>query len=249
MPWPKLNRDLTLHTKELCLVIGAPTAGKSVFALNVAMSLDNPVLYLAMDSAPSVLSRVAALALGVEIGWVYEQLRDPIKKETIVSELSDAYPELFIHTGPITTENLDQRLEALTEILGHAPPFVVMDNLIDTIVPGYTHTDMGFYSNSLNELKRISMAHDTCIMALHHVTRRGSEHSNPHGLGTRALKMSDPLYSGEREAEHVLGVYHSAGKDKLMVQVLKQRDGDGDAQGGLEVGLLWHPKLGKLDRA
>ena len=248
VPWPNLNQNLSLHTKELCLVAGAPGAGKSVFALNVAMSLDTPVLYVAQDSAPSVLSRIAALALGVEISWVYEQLRDAAKKETIVSELGDAYPDLFIHSGAITIEGIDQRLEALTELLGQAPPLVIIDNLIDTIVNGYTHTDMGFYSSSLNELKRISLDRNVCVMALHHVTRRGSEYSNPHGLGTRSLKMTDLLYSGEREAEHVLGIYHTQAKDKMMVQVLKQRDGDSDPEGGLETGLLWHPRHGKLGR-
>ena len=248
-PWPVLNRDLKLHTRELCLVIGAPTAGKSVFALNVAISLDTPVLYFAQDSAPSVLARTAALTLGVEIGWVYEQLRDAVKKETIVSELSDALPNLFIQVGAMTLEGIDQRLEALTEVLGQAPPLVIIDNLIDTIVPGYTYTDMGFYSTSLPELKRIGMDRNVCIMALHHVTRRGGEHTNPHGLGTRALKMTDPLYSGERETEHVLGVYHNPGKDKMHIQILKQRDGDADAEGSMEVSLLWFPKLGKLGRA
>ncbi len=247
-PWPTLNRSLSLHTKELALVAGAPGAGKSVFALNVAMSLQVPVLYIAQDSAPSVLSRVAALALSVEITWVYEQLRDASKKAVIVSELSDAYPDLFIHSGAITIQGIDQRLEALTELLGQAPPLVIIDNLIDTIVPGYTHTDMGFYSSSLNELKRMALEHNVCIMALHHVTRRGGEYSNPHGLGTRSLRMTDLLYSGEREAEHVLGIYHTQAKDRMMVQVLKQRDGDSDPEGGLEVGLLWFPKLGKLGR-
>ncbi len=247
-PWPKLNTHLSLHTKELCLVAGAPGAGKSVFALNVAMSLDTPVLYIAQDSAPSVLSRVAALALGVEIGWVYEQLRDAANKARIIAELADAYPDLFIHSGAITIQGIGQRLEALTELLGQAPPLVIIDNLIDTIVPGYTHTDMGFYSSSLNELKRMALEHNVCIMALHHVTRRGGEYSNPHGLGTRSLRMTDLLYSGEREAEHVLGVYHTQAKDRMMVQVLKQRDGDSDPEGGLEVGLIWHPRHGKLGR-
>ena len=251
MPWPQLDATLKLHTKELCLVAGAPGAGKSVFGLNVAMSLDVPVYYIAQDSAPSVLSRVAALALGAEIGWVYDQLRDDDdKKQRILHDLKDAYPNLYIHDkGPLTVEGLDTRLEAMTELLGMAPPLVIVDNLIDTIVPGYTHTDMGFYSSSLNEFKRIGLERNVCIMALHHVTRRGGEYTNPHGLGTRALMMTDLLYSGEREAEHVLGVYHTVAKDQMKIQILKQRDGDSDPEGGLEVGLMWHPRLGKLGRS
>jgi len=248
LPWPKLDRDLNFHTKELALVAGAPGAGKSVFALNLALSLNVPVVYFAMDSAPSVFARITALALGVEINWVYEQLRDKDLKARIIADLGDAYPDLFIGAGALTTEGISHRLEALTEVLGQAPPLVVIDNLIDMIVPGHTHTDMGFYSTSLNELKRLSMKHNVCVLALHHVTRRGGEYSNPHGLGTRALKMIDLLYSGEREAEHVIGVYHSVGKDRMNIQILKQRDGDADAEGGLEASLLWHPKLGRLGR-
>ena len=246
MPWPRLERDLQLHTKELALVAGAPGAGKSVFALNVGMALDAPVLYLAQDSAPSVFARVAALALGEEISYIYDSMRHAERKQKIVDQLEDAYPDLFIHAGALTVESMEARLIALEEVLGTAPQLVIIDNLIDTIVPGHHHQEIGFYASSLNELKQMAIKHNTCIMALHHVTRRGGESSNPHGLGTRALKMTDLLYSGEREAEHVLGVYHSADKKQLFVQVLKQRDGDADPEGGLEVGLVWHAGLGKL---
>ena len=238
-----------MHTKELVLVAGAPGAGKSVFALNAVLAQNFPVVYFAMDSSPSVLARLTALTLNAEISWVYDQLRDTDQKRRLLADLGDAHPNLFIQAGAITAEGVAQRLEALTEVLGIAPPLVVIDNLIDMVVPGYTHTDMGFYSSSLNELKQMSLKHNVCVMALHHVTRRGGESQNPHGLGTRALKMTDLLYSGEREAEHVLGVYHTVNKDKLAVQILKQRDGDADPEGGLEVQLLWHPRLGSLGRS
>ncbi len=249
LPWPILDQDLNLHTRELALVAGAPGAGKSVVALNLAVAQSTPVLYFAMDKATSVYARTAALALGVEIGWVYDQLRDPDSKAEIINSLDDAYPDLFISAGALTVEGISTRLEALKEVLGQAPPLVIIDNLIDMIVPGYNHTDMGFYSSSLNALKQISLDHNVCVLALHHVTRRGGEYSNPHGLGTRALRMTDLLYSGEREAEHVLGVYHTLGMDKIMVQILKQSDGVASPEGELEFGLLWHPKLGKLGRA
>jgi len=250
LPWPTLNRDLKMHTKELVLVAGAPGAGKSVVALNVAVTQDTPVIYFAQDSPLSVKTRWAALTLGVEINWVTDQLRNEDKKPAILAELAESTsPNMFVHEGAITVERIGQWLEALTEILGIAPPLVIIDNLIDLIVPGYSYTDMQFYSHALSELKQMSIKYDVCMMALHHVTRRGGEQNNPHGLGTRALKMTDLLYSGEREAEHVLGVWHSVNKDKLSVQILKQRDGDADPEGGLMTDLLWHPRLGSLGRA
>ena len=60
--------------------------------------------------------------------------------------------------------------------------------------------------------------------------------------------MTDLLYSGEREAEHVIGVFHNVEKSNMSIQILKQRDGDADPEGGLFVPLVWHPRMGRLDR-
>ena len=58
--------------------------------------------------------------------------------------------------------------------------------------------------------------------------------------------MTDLLYSGEREAEHVLGIYHDQQKTVLNIQILKQRDGEADPEGEMEVRLRWHPSMGRL---
>jgi hypothetical protein len=167
----------------------------------------------------------------------------------MIEAIGNPYPNVFIEDDPLTVADLDLRLEAMTELLGIAPPLVIIDNLIDLRVEGYSYTDMGFYSTCLPQLKALAKKHNVCVLALHHVTRSGGEGGSPHGLGTRALKMTDLLYSGEREAAHVIGIYHSLDKHSLRVQILKQRDGDSDPEGGLEHGLMWHPKLGKLGRA
>lgn len=202
--------------------------------------MTDPVLYLAQDSAPSVFTRVAALALGEDIAWVYDCLRDEQRKQKIVLDLQDEYPNLFIHPGAVTVDEIEARLIALTEVLGEAPKMVVIDNLIDLIVPGYHHQEIGFYATAFNPLKQMAHKHNTMILALHHIRKEQP---------TQALKMTDLLFAGDREAEHVLGVYQSVTKDKLYIQVLKQRDGRADADGGFEVPLQWHPPLGSLGRA
>ena len=249
IPFPKLERHLQLHTKELTLVAGAPAAGKSVFAINLAMNQQDPVLYLAQDSAPSVFARATAYALHMQIADVYTQLRDEESKHTLIERMRNANPNLFVHAGALTVQGIEDRVVALTELLGKAPPLIIVDNLIDTLVPGMHHQEVGFYASTLNEFKQLALRHNTCVMALHHVTRRGGENgTNPHGLGTRRLRMTDLLYSGEREAEHVLGVYHNQGKDRIVVQILKQRDGDADPEGHVEVPLTWKPRFGRLEK-
>ena len=252
LPWEALNRKLSLHTRELVLVAGAPASGKSVFALNMAMSRElqtEPILYFAQDSVPSVLARLTALALNDPIDETMARLRDPDKKLEVLEELQDVRPHLFIHAGALKFEAMELRIQALREVYGKAPKLVVIDNLIDTIVPGSHHQETGFYAQILNQLKQLALDADTCIVALHHVTRRGGERGeSPHGLGTRGLKMTDLLFAGEREAEHVLGVYHSRDQSRMFIQILKQRDGQADPEGGVYTPLVWQPPMGRLER-
>ena len=245
LPWHKLNQHLSIHTKELVLIAAAPSAGKSVFAVNLALNLTEPVLYIAQDSPASVLARMAALDLGIPIDEAFDRIRDDV--EDVASDIEGRHPLLAVEAGACDLDRIDQLVWAATEWLGRAPAVVVLDNLINTIVPGHHHQDIGFYATALPRFQQLSLQENLCFIALHHVTRRGNDAGrNVQGLGTRQLNMTDLLYSGEREAEHVLGIYHDQQKTKLNVQILKQRDGEADPEGDMEVSLRWHPKLGKL---
>lgn len=242
-PWPSVNDLLHLHTKELVVVGAAPGGGKSVFALNLAAHQEGGVLYLAQDSAPSVLSRAAALHTNMTIDRAQEYLRDPGWKEELLDMVDGAYPNIYFQARTQTLEEIEARLVALTEVDGEAPKLVVIDNLNDLTVPGYVHTELGFYAASLNPLKQMAIKHNTCIMALHHVTR-----SDGHGTGQQRLTMTDMMFTGEREAEHVLGIYYNSEKTKMYLQILKQRDGEADSNGNLRLTLSWQADKGRLRR-
>jgi hypothetical protein len=245
LPWHKLNTKLSFHTKELVVVGAAPAAGKSVLAINMAMQTEEPVLYVAQDSAPSVLARMAALELGIPIREAIDLLRDDL--DYVVESMGDRHPLLAIQSGACDLDRIDHMVYAATEWLGRAPELVILDNLINTHVPGHHHQDIGFYATALPRFQQLAIQENLCFIALHHVTRRGNDAGRQvQGLGTRPLNMTDLLYAGEREAEHVLGIYHDQNKTKLNIQILKQRDGDADPEGDLEVSLRWHPELGKL---
>ncbi len=246
LPWRHLNEVLSLHTKELVIIGGAPSSGKSVFATNLAMRLSEPVLYLAQDSSPSIIARLAALATRRDIADVFESLRDPDALEGVADKLKGKRPLLAIQTGAIPVDRVALLCEAATEWLGYPPPVIIIDNLINLIVPGYHHQDGGFYATALPVLQRVAADYNTCVIALHHVTRRAG-HNGAILLPTSPLRLMDLLHAGEREAEHVLGIYHDHHKTRLHVQVLKQRDGEADSGGGLKVPMLWSPPSGKLD--
>lgn len=241
LPWINLDRTIHLATKELVILAGAPGGGKSTLAVNLAMSVDYPTLYVAQDSPASILSRMAAVGLDLSTDDARTTMaRD---RQGVAARMANVRPTLVFERGAKTVPHIGKSIVALTEWLGRPPPLVFIDNLIDLVVPGHTHSDNAFYSTALPELKQMANEYDTTIIALHHVIR--SSDSRKEGLGRSGIKLSDLLYAGEREARHVWAVYNN-GEDRLHVQILKQQDGRADPRGGVEEHLRWVPSFGKL---
>ena len=241
LPWRSMNERVSLRTGELVVVGGAPGGGKSTVAVNMAMKMDYPTLYLAQDSPASVLSRMASLAIGQETGKTFRALTSN-DRLIIAERLKDIRPTLIFERGAVTLEGIEERIDALEEWLGMAPPIVFIDNLIDMIIPGTTHGDNSFYTTALPQLKRLANRYNTAFICLHHVTRGGAAE---HGKGRKGIGLNDLLYAGEREARHVWGVYNN-GDNNLYLQVLKQQDGPADPSGNLQITLQWQPRLGSL---
>ncbi len=245
MPFQSLNDIATLRTQELVVVAGGPGGGKSTLAVNIAHAVDFPVLYIAQDSAASVISRLVALEVGHKTERVYRGLQDPEERDQILRSLKRVRNTLVLETGTVTVERVRMLLEGLEEWIGYPPPLVIIDNLIDMTVPGKNFSDQGFYSESLPQLKVIAHELNTCVMVLHHVTRSAGRDGGKQGLGNKPMKMADLLYAGERTARHVWGCYVS-GERQIRVQVLKQQDGAADPDGNLGVYLRWVPEYTKL---
>ena len=241
LPYKAMNDAISFRTRDLTILAGAPGGGKSTLAVNLAMKMDYPTLYLAQDSPASVLSRMTALVTQDSIGKTAKALNSD-EKYKISKRLADARDTLIFERGAVTIEGIKWRLEALSEWLGEAPKLIFIDNLIDLIVEGTTHGDNSFYTKALPELKRLANTYNTAIIALHHVTRGGN---NSHADGRSPITMNNLLYAGEREARHVWGVYND-GDGTLNLQILKQQDGPADPGGGMSIALKWYPQLGSL---
>lgn len=241
LPYKAMNDAISFRTRDLTILAGAPGGGKSTLAVNLAMKMEYPTLYLAQDSPASVLSRMSALVVQEGITQTARKISSE-ERYRISEQLRNHRPTLIFERGAVTIEGIEERLEALAEWLGEPPKLLFIDNLIDLIIDGTTHGDNTFYTKALPQLKRMANNYNTAIIALHHVTRGGG---NSHASGREGIQMNNLLYAGEREARHVWGVYND-GEGTLKVQVLKQQDGPADPEGHQEVALQWFPELGSL---
>jgi len=240
LPYDGLERLVTLRTNELVVVAGAPGGGKSMLSVNLAMDLNVPVLYFAQDSPNSILTRLAAIAGGLEFTRVADGMETDEGREWLAERLEAVRPTLIYNRDAVTFGEIEAKLFAMREWLGINPPLIIIDNLIDMIVEGSHPSETAFYAHALPRLKQLANKHDVSVCLLHHVKHGENE------TGTKPLKLSDLLFAGAREARHVWGVYRSIGNDYLNVQVLKQQDGEADAYGGLEARLRWYPKYARI---
>ena len=244
LPWPSFANIVKLHTKEIAIVGGAPGSGKSLIAINLAMQVDYPVLYIAQDTPASVVARMVSIEKGWELEKSMRELHSGKSGDMLAGLMKEKHPNIIIERRPVTVTRVEEMLDALEEWHGESPPLVVVDNLIDMRVEGSTHADMSFFTKTLPELKFLANEKNTCIMLLHHVIRRGENSGS--GRGTAPLTLNDLYFAGEREARLVLGVYNN-GVDTLHVQVLKQQDGAASADGNIAVDLRWTPRLARLE--
>lgn len=242
LPWRSVADKVKLNTGELVVMGGAPGGGKSTLAANLAVASETPVLYFAQDTPTSMLARMVALLLGVE---VLEARRHIASDPDYVSRrLADSRPQLIFNAGAVTVERIEASVDALTEWIGAAPHMVIIDNLIDLRVDGFHHQETGFYAEVLPRLKQMAIHKDCSVLALHHVIRSGP--SRDQASGTSPLRLTDLLHAGEREARHVWGVFHN-GDDEMYWQILKQQDGPANPGGELKVPLRWRPRMGRLE--
>lgn len=243
LPWPSIERLVSLSTRELAILAGAPGSGKSTFAVNLAVKSEVPTLYLTQDSPASVFTRMAALITNEPIAVIRKRQQEGgAVRDQLIDTVHRRMPKhLIIEGGRRTIGDIDRRVVAMTEWLGAPPELVILDNLIDLDIEGSHHQETAFYARALTALKALANTRDVCLLALHHVLKSGEK-----GDGVHPITMTDLLHGGEREARHVWGIYHDADATRMYVQILKQQDGAANPSGELRVPLFWTPETGTL---
>ncbi|MFB8199407.1 AAA family ATPase [Kitasatospora purpeofusca] len=212
------------------LAVAGPGTGKSLFALNLALHGDIPVLYFSADSgAATQLSRATAIITGSEVKEVKRRLLEGEFGE-YAEVLGKRWWVRFVYEARPTLADLEVTLAAYFEVFGCYPHLIVVDNITNIDVGGVGNAESFTFSleglcEYLAEMARETGAH---VLALHHVT---GEHSD----GTSPIPLSGVKGKIGRVPYLVLTIHKEIdGMDGRVLHVspVKNREGFEDSSGG-----------------
>jgi KaiC/GvpD/RAD55 family RecA-like ATPase len=156
---------------EVTLVAGQPGAGKSLWALWLALGYIKAGLRGIYFSADSAELGQAARALAM---WVQnlpvseaEQLLED-EDEWALGIMEQVNSLYWSFEDDLTYEAIDDEVQAFWELWGKAPDFVIVDNLTD--VEGQSEDEWGTQRRSMKALTQMARATDSATVVLHHTS-------------------------------------------------------------------------------
>lgn len=213
-PWKSLGALEPLRG-SLCVVLAQPGQGKSALSLNWCLGIPEPSLLVSLDTDLTTQAiRAAAIDSGNSMAHVKQ---DPKAWALYLNRKAERVRAYDLNLG---ARDLLGLIRAEEEFWGSPPALTVVDNISNMVREG----DYQEYRKLFVDLHRTARMGDTFVLALHHVNR-GPAPGQP-------LKMTDGQFSGEQEAEMVLGLW-SKSEDLLNVSILKNRQGRADPAGSL----------------
>lgn len=222
LPWLPLSLVVRPRAGYLVVILGAPGVGKSTVGIQWAYSIvDRPVLVCSLDTdLASQAIRVRAMLEDRSTASVEDEIES--RPEGWDRFFETVRPQVRWSHVPMSADDLDELIVAETEFLGETPALVVVD-----VVGDLTRKEaLEDYSESFKSLHRTARRRKTVVVALHHL-RRGQAAS-----GAVKFALDEGLYSGERGAEVVLGLWQPS-PSTVIVSVLKNRMGRADRRGDL----------------
>ena len=167
---------VNLRRSELALVAAPPGAGKSSFALAIALRAGVPTLYVSADSSARTQAvRILASLTGRSQEYVEslvnanpEWASDMLARTSHIKWCFDSAPGLG---------DIEDEVDAFITAHGAPPLLMVVDNATDVGADG--GDEYGSLRALMRDLKLWARHYDMCVLALHHTSESVEGHPCP----------------------------------------------------------------------
>lgn len=224
------HHEVEFRRGEFSLVAAGPGTGKSLFALNLALYGNIPVMYYSADSnAATQLTRATAILTG-------ENVRD-VKRKLLADDFAEYMGYLakrwwirFSYDARPSLPDIERDLRAYFEVFGMFPHLIVVDNI--TNVAGESSADsaeaftfgLEAMCEYMSDMARVTGAH---VLALHHVVGEFSDGLQPiplSGVKGKVGRVPNLVLTIHKETDEMDGAI-------LHVSPVKNREGFADPSG------------------
>ena len=224
IPWPKLASLMRPRGGNCGVVIAAPGVGKTTFLLNWIVKSQGRALYMSADTTPQDLTaQLGALATGEERTAVETKLQSSSTwRQEYGQHISQTFPNLVLDFDPQPSlAGIAARTDALTELWGVPPQFIVMDTASNVRMKD--RADNAEWQNVWLTANEIARTFSSFFVFAHHVKQ------GPSRSGRTAPEMSDGLWGSDTYAEFVLGL-HTPRPGMIDATIRKNRTGRKDVR-------------------
>lgn len=228
-------RQVAIRRGEVSMIAGAPGAGKSTIALDLAIRSRVPTLYVSADTHSHTVSlRLLANLSGREQAQIEPYMHDPQYQEWVRRTLDPASHIRWCFDSAPSMARIELELEAFTELYGDTPDMVVVDNLTDVAVDGMD--EWGGMRTLLKEMKFLARLYDTAFLVLHH-TSEGWNMS----AGVAHTPARQALQGKVAQTPALILTVSNHDQGLLYVCPVKSRYGQADPSGMTATSFVYRP--------
>lgn len=175
------QRDIRFYRSAVCMTAGRPGGGKSILALDHAIKVGVPTLYISCDmSRFQLATRAAAILTGESISAVKQMLTTAHGRDQYRASLKSADHLFLAFERRPGADDLADLLEAFLERWGVPPSLVVVDNL-NNLLPNSDDEWSGLREMS-HLLQYLALELGACVHVLHHINIGGQDLHTPAGM-------------------------------------------------------------------
>jgi len=227
--WHSLGaQQISFRYGEVSMVAGPPGAGKSTFALALAVHAKVPTLYISADTHSHTMSlRLLAMLTGKPQQEV-EPLMDQ-DREWAAQMLKPADHIMWEFDSAPTLKDIEDAVLAARERLGEDVHLIVLDNAVDVTLDG--QDEWGGLRTLMKELKWWARETGAAVLVCHHTSEGVQGNPCPPRFALHGKVAQTPSL--------ILTVYPQLAT--MGVNAVKNRYGPADASGGSPVWLSYDP--------